>query len=158
LCDFAQKVLFSSSRVEVNEIPEIKSFGAGDRVYVQAQQVWLVLVAYIMSSGRNLEKPCTIPYGKLAQKLGKDPRAGRNLTTALGIVGEYCKYNDLPTINSIVVNEKTGVPGDHVVLRDGKSPAEEQSDVMKRNWFTFRVPTTGTFRKVWEAVKDEWSQ
>jgi len=78
LCNFAQHVLFSSSRVEVNEIPEIKSFGAGDRVYVQAQQVWLVLVAYIMSSGRNPEKPCTIPYGKLAQKLGKDPRAGRN--------------------------------------------------------------------------------
>jgi hypothetical protein len=109
-----------------------------------------------MNSDRNPQNPSTIPYGKLAEKLGKDPRAGRNLRTALGIVGEYCKMNDLPTINSIVVNEKTGVPGDHVVLRNGHSPAQEQAEVMQQNWFAYRVPTTGTFRKVWEAAKGEW--
>jgi hypothetical protein len=148
---------FHPRRLPVTEIPEVKSFGAGDRVHVQAQQVWLVLVAHIMSSERDPKKPFTIPYGKLANSMGKDPRAGRNLRTALGIVGEYCKRNNLPTINSIVVNEKTGVPGDHVVLRNGHTPVQEQAAVMKQNWFAFRVPTTGTFRKVWEVAKVEWA-
>src|SRR5262249_3139140 len=110
-----------------------------------------------MSSDRNPRKPATIPYGQVAKKMGKDPRAGRNLKVALGIVGEFCKLNDLPTLNSIVVNEKTGVPGDHVVLRDGHSAAQEQADAMRRNWFDFRVPTTGTFRQVWEAAKGGWA-
>jgi len=138
----------------MKDIPAVKRFGAGDRVFVQAQQVWIILVAHVMSSARDPKSPSIIPYGKLAKKMDKDPRAGRNLRTALGIVGAYCKINNLPTINSIVVNEKTGVPGEHVVLRDGRSILEEQSEVMKQNGFTFRVPTTGTFRKVWETA--EW--
>lgn len=148
LVQFAQNI--------VADLPAIKKFGAGDRVYVQAQQVWLVLTAYVMSSDRKPTLPTRITYGDLARAMGRDPRAGRNLRHALGIVGFFCKANDLPTLNSIVVNEKTGAPGDHVVLRDGHSPKQEQADVMRQDWFRFRVPTTGTFRRVWEAAKAEW--
>ena len=47
-------------------------------------------------------------------------------------------------------------PGDHVVLRDGHSYKQEQAEVMRRDWFQFRVPTTGTFRKVWQLARREW--
>jgi hypothetical protein len=137
----------------MDNIPNIKRFARGDRVYVQAQRVWLILVAFVMSrSGTDARR--TLTYGELAKKMGYDPKAGITLRRPLGIVGELCKRNNLPTLNSIVVNDVTGVPGDHVVLRDGRTPAQEQSGVLKQNWFEFRVPTTGTFRKVWNAMQD----
>ena len=77
-------------------------------------------------------------------------RAGQTLAIPLGIVGEYCRVNDLPTLNSIVVNQETGVPGDHVLVRDGKTYKDEQREVMNTDWFAYRVPTTGAFRKVRE--------
>lgn len=134
-------------------IPKVKEFGLGDRVYVQAQSMWLILVAHVMCPERSGIRPRTITYGDLAVRMGyEDPRAGHTLSRALGIVGEYCKYNDLPPLNVLVVNEITKQPGDNVVVRSGKTVSEEQRAVMKQNWFKIRVPTTGTFRQVWETV------
>jgi hypothetical protein len=138
----------------MNEIPEIKRYAAGDRLHVQAQQIWLILVAHIMCSKRDPENPSTITYGKLAKRMGyDDKRAGHMLGRQLGIVGDYCKRNRLPTLNSIVVTEATKVPGKSVVLRKGWSVDDEQADCMREDWFGLRIPTTGTLRKVWEAMK-----
>lgn len=135
---------------------EPKHFGVGDRANVQAQQIWLVLVANVMCSKRDAKRPWTITYGDLAKLMGRDPRAGRNLRLGLGVVGAYCKLNDLPTLNSIVVNEKTGAPGDHVVVREGRTAAKEQIAAMKEDWFSHRVPTTGAFRTAWTTAKKKW--
>ena len=78
------------------------------------------------------------------------PGGQRTLGIPLGIVGEYCRVNGLPTLNSIVVNQETGVPGDHVLVRDGKTYRDEQREVMNEDWFAYRVPTTGAFRKIRE--------
>lgn len=136
-------------------IPPAKEFGTKNRVWVQAQQIWLVLVAHIMNSARDPANPSTITYGDLAEKIGMSRRAGRTLGKALGIVGNYCKMNDLPTINSVVVRDDDKQPGDHVVLRDGFLVADEQAGVMRQNWFLLRVPTTGTLRQVWEESQRE---
>ena len=93
----------------------------------------------------------TITYGELAAKMGyEDSRAGYTLSRQLGIVGTYCKLNDLPPLNTIVVNQETGVPGEGVVHRDGYTVSREQAAVLGEDWFRIRVPTPGTFRKVWE--------
>jgi hypothetical protein len=135
----------------MDDIPPIKTFDAGDRIYVRAQQVWLILVAFVMS--RQEGTPRTLTYGDLAEKMGYDRRAGVGLGRGpLGIVGEYCLLNNLPTMNSIVVNN-TGFPGDHVLLRGGYTVAQEQEETLGANWFQFRVPTTGTFRKVREIMR-----
>lgn len=137
----------------MTDIPEIKRFAKGDRVYVQAQQIWLILVAFVMHSDRNPKRPATITYGDLAVCMGyPDKRAGHMLGRQLGIVGRYCVSNGLPALNSIVVNQDTGMPGADVVLGAGRTVAQEQRDIMKQDWFSFRVPTTGTFRKVWELL------
>ena len=134
------------------EIPPMKRFAPGDRIYVQAQQVWLILVAVVMLSDRNARRPTTITYGELALKMGfKDKRAGHMLGRQLGIVGQYCKLNGLPTLNAIVVHESDGQPGKGVITRSGKQHPEEQSAVMKEDWFRIRVPTTGTLRSVWDS-------
>jgi hypothetical protein len=92
-----------------------------------------------------------IEYGKLAKMMVfRDARAGHTLGRHLGIVGAYCVLNDLPPLNAIVVTAATGLPGPDVVLRQGRTPQHEIAAVLKEDWFQYRVPTTGTLRKVWD--------
>ena len=139
-----------------SKVPKAKKFGVGDPRYVQAQRIWLILVAHVMAECRwrgRSRRPrhlddVLITYGELAERMGMDPKAGVTLGIPLGIVGQYCRMNDLPTLNSIVIRQDTEAPGDHVLVRDGKTYQEEQREVAKKDWFEYRVPTTGTFRKV----------
>lgn len=137
-------------------IPRAKLYQRGDRLYVQAQQIWLILSAFVQfappQSGQSLRRK-TLTYGDLAREMGfEDGRAGHTLGRQLGIVGQYCIFNDLPPLNVIVVTAATGEPGDEVLLRKGRTVRDEQKAVMAQRWFDVRVPTTGTLRQVWEAM------
>lgn len=135
------------------DIPPIRRYKEGDRVYVQAQRIWLILTAFVGGPTRGPHDEATITYGRLAQLMGHpDRRAGHTLGRQLGIIGEYCRLNDLPTLNSIVVNQTTGAPGEEVLLREGRTVKQEQRAVMRQDWFSLGVPTTGALRKVWESM------
>ena len=137
----------------MDEIPPIRRYKAGDRLYVQAQQMWLILVAFVCSPMRRPNDPKTITYGDLAELMGyTDRRAGHMLSRQLGIIGEFCRLNNLPTLNSIVVIQATGVPGEDVLLRHGRTVKQEQRDVIRQDSFSFGVPSTGTLRKVWASM------
>jgi hypothetical protein len=139
-----------TGRNAMKSIPSLKRFQRGDRLYVQAQQIWLILVAFVMSRSKDARKRTTT-YGEVARAMGyPDAQAGHMLGRQLGIVGKLCALNDLPTLNSIVVTKSTNAPGHEVFLRKGRTVAQEQSDVLEFDWYSVRVPTTGTFRKVWE--------
>ena len=144
-------------------VPKVKRFGIGDQRHVQAQRIWLILTAHVMAvrqirqiwpQSRRPPRGLVdelITYGELAERMqmkGKR-QAGRNLGPPLGIVGEYCRRNNLPTLNSIVIM-RSGKPSSHVLVRAGKTCQEEQREVMETDWFEYRVPTTGAFRKVRE--------
>lgn len=139
----------------MTDIPAIKRYGSNERLYVTAQQIWVILVSVVMGAPRSKSAGLpTITYGNLALKMGySDRRVGFTLGRQLGIIGYYCKMNDIPTLNSIVINQDSKLPGDHVVLSDGNSIYDEQVAVMNEDWFGIRVPSTGTFRKVWESMK-----
>jgi hypothetical protein len=128
-------------------IPPLKTFEPGNRVYVRAQQVWLILVAHVMS-GRQ-----ALTYGDLADKMGIDRRAAIGLHRELGIVAMFCIQNDLPAITCLVVGQDTRAPGPGVLYRSGKSWQEDQRDASRIDWFKYRVPTTGTLRQVWEEMQ-----
>jgi hypothetical protein len=137
----------------MDEIPTIRRYKAGDRLYVQAQRIWLILVAFVSSPTRGPTDEKTITYGELAELMGyPDKRAGHTLGRQLGIVGRYCRLNDLPALNAIVVDQTTGAPGEGVLLRDGRTVKQEQKAVLAQDWFQFGVPTTGTLRKVWASI------
>lgn len=131
-------------------IPPLKRFEQGNRLHVQAQQIWLILVAFVMHSARNPAKPETMSYGALAEAMGRERRAGHTLGRPLSIIGKFCALNKLPPLNTLVVNQDDEEPGDAVFVRKGRTVEQEQAEVMQVNWFEWRVPTTGTFRKVWE--------
>lgn len=133
-------------------VPAVKFFQPGDRLYIQAQRIWLILVAFVMEhADRGTPRPPTITYGELAVKMGAaDGRAGHTLGRQLGIVGAFCLDNNLPALNSVVINAQTQQPGAEVVLQPGNTPLDEQHAVASFDWYSVRVPTTGTFRQVWE--------
>ena len=143
-----------SALVRPQGIPAIRRYGSGDRLPVQAQRIWLILSGHV--SGRDTPPPQnarTITYGELALRMGyADTRAGHMLSRQLGIVGHYCLMNDLPALNAIVVNATTKEPGGDVVLTPCRSFREELRAVYRQDWYQVGVPSTGTLRKVWEAM------
>jgi hypothetical protein len=134
-------------------IPPIRRYAVGDRLYVQAQRIWLILASFVSGMTRGSTDRTTLSYGELALCMGYgDARAGHMLGRQLGIVGNYCVLNGLPPLNVIVVNQDTGVPGDEVVLRPGRTVRQEQRAVFSQDWFEVGVPSTGTLRKIWEQM------
>jgi len=129
-----------------------KRFKQGDRLPVQAQRIWQILTAFVMFAPHGSRPRKVMPYGDLAVLMGyADRRAGHMLGRQLGIVGHFCVANDLPPLNTIVINEATGMPGDEVVVRPGRTVKEEQKAVASQDWFEIRPPTTGTLRQIYET-------
>ncbi len=131
----------------------MKLYGKGDRRDIQAQQIWVIVSSYVRhevggclkADGSTLDNGI-ITYGRLAELMGMSRQAGRTLGIPLGIVGQFCLENDLPALNAVVVNQETGLPGDHVVLGPGRSVEEEQALILKTNWFSIRPPSARDFR------------
>ncbi|MDP9605523.1 UNVERIFIED_ORG: hypothetical protein J2W38_005337 [Variovorax paradoxus] len=142
-----------------NAIPKIKNHALGDRVYVQAQQIWVTLIAFVegkkpKTSATRESAVRTITYGDVASLMGfDDRRAGHVISRQLSIVANYCRLSNLPCLNALVVSQATQQPGDEVILTPGNSIKKEQLAVLNHDWFQHRVPTTGTFRQVWEAMQ-----
>jgi len=138
----------------MNHLYQLKNFVKGDRIYVQAQQIWLILVCHIESTKLSTPRPQWIQpinYGEVASRMKRDePNAGLFLARQLGILGNLCLENDLPPINCIVINKTTGMPGSEVVLSGVDSRYDDQRAVFNYDWFSVRTPTTGMLRSVWE--------
>ncbi|WP_432769252.1 MAG: hypothetical protein HEQ22_00495 [Sphingopyxis sp.] len=136
-----------------DEIPAIRHYGRGDRVYVTAQRIWVILVALVEAKRLPNWKPRpgkgapTITYGELVQLINRSHLAGRTIRNELGIIGHYCRMNSLPCLNTLVVNQ-FGECGESVVVSEGRDPAGDRREIMKIDWFAYGVPTTGTLRKV----------
>ena len=139
---------------------QARSFERGDPRHVQAHRVYIILVAHVMAVAQKSNRPqgprrrdVLITYGELAKRMGMSPLAGMTLGIPLGIVAEYCRMNDLPTLNSIVVGQETGAPGEGVLVREGNTYKEEQREAANEDWFSYRVPAPGTFRRVREYAR-----
>jgi hypothetical protein len=54
----------------------------------------------------------------------------------------------------IVVSQETGTPDPGVISRPGRNWEDDQRDALRVKWFDYRVPTSGTFRRVWEEMQE----
>ncbi len=70
--------------------------------YERAARAWPLLI-------KSAQKRQIITYGQLAAQMDLHPRVCRFF---LGIIQDYCKENNIPPLQSLVVNQRTGVPGD----------------------------------------------
>ena len=132
-------------------MPEVKArlFGEHETMYERSHQIWVILVSHVMS--RKPGEDVRTTYGDLAEKLGFDPRAGHTLGKSLGLIGKFCQDNNLPPLNTIVVNASTRDPGEAVVHTAGIPLEDDQEAVRKYPWFRVRVPSPGQFRRIWDA-------
>jgi putative restriction endonuclease len=80
---------------------EVKMSGKIDQ-YERAARAWPLLI-------KSAQKRQIMTYGQLAAQMDLHPRVCRFF---LGIIQDYCKENNIPPLQSLVVNQRTGVPGD----------------------------------------------
>lgn len=135
-----------------NKYPSLVFAVPGATAIQQAQQIWMILVSFVMDKiehldsqktvrNRQLMLPAKLTYGELALKLGyNDKRAGHGLGYPLGILAVLCINSKLPAINAIVVNQETGMPGESV-LYHGDLETEQRAIFKNKKWFAYRIPT-----------------
>ena len=124
----------------------------GIRVWDQAEQIWLILIAVAMLEKQTGKK--TITYGDLAERLGYDRKAGITLARALDLIGRMCLKSGCPPLNVIVVAQH-GAPGAEVILRSGSTVEADQRDVLKEDWITWRAPSAGSFRMLYQEINQK---
>ena len=130
----------------------LRRYEMGDRLYVQAQQIWLILSAHAVLRGEerlNGLPKGLLSYSDLAELMGRGRTGRRFLGRQLGIVGHYCLSRNLPPLNVIVITEKEEQPGLRVVWAPGSSVKRDQRRVLKYPWFELRPPTIKALKDVY---------
>lgn len=97
----------------------------------RAKAAWPVLVRRARSGAGPMS------YGELCSAIGVHHRAAVYL---LGVIQSYCADNDLPKLQALEVNKKTGVPGGgYVGLRGRGAHLREVAKVTGHHW-SLRAP------------------
>ena len=91
-------------------------------------QIWVILVGKAASRQ-------TITYGEVSHILGWD--GAGTMGPALGHVAYFCAANELPPLTQLVVNQKTGKPGEGMQLEDADAQREA---VFGYEWFDVEPP------------------
>jgi hypothetical protein len=108
----------------------------------RAVQAWQILVGMAMRGEKtNYLDLSKLMYGKEAAGV---------LDEILGHIAFYCKARELPQLNTLVVNKKTGTPGDLIPLAPDSFPAETKR-VFEENWYDLHPPTGSALA---EAYRD----
>jgi hypothetical protein len=145
-------------RIVLNGTPEKtgiqllqKRLTRGSRVWSQAEQMWVILTAFVMFSDATAGESKTLTYGRLAKLMGYDSSlAGHTLGRPLELIGRLCLRSQLPPLNVVVVSKETGSPGAEVLLRPGSTVEKDQIAVAAEDWFSWRAPSANIFRTIWE--------
>ncbi len=107
----------------------------------RALQVWQILIA--AAHNRQI-----LTYKMLAALVGYG--GAGVFAQILGHVAYYCKQNHLPPLTSLVVNEKTGLPGTGIPIKDAPKKREE---VFSYKWFRIMPPTIEQLREAAERAE-----
>lgn len=119
-----------------------KRFGARgyDRNEARAQQIWQIL----LSAAHNRQ---VITYKILAKLIGYGGPGV--LGDPLACIAYWCNDNKLPPLTSLVVNEKTGLPGKGIPIK--KAPTYREK-VYAFDWFKIVPPSREELRQAYESA------
>jgi hypothetical protein len=109
----------------------IHRFSDNPSAEFRALQIWQILVC-------AAENRQTLTYKILAGRMGY--KGAGVLANTLGHVLYYCKLNGLPPLTAIVVNEKTGLPGDGIGIPVERILSDHEK-VFSFNWFDLLPPS-----------------
>ncbi|WP_109077546.1 hypothetical protein [Aggregatibacter kilianii] len=109
----------------------IKYFKDNPSQSSRAVQAWQILISVAMN-----RQTCT--YKSLSNLMyGHD--ASGVLGGILGHIAFFCNKNNLPPLTCIVVNGKTGLPGDNIPVSEDLNKLRE--DVYREDWYAIYPPT-----------------
>jgi hypothetical protein len=101
----------------------------------RALQAWQILIS--RANAYSL-----ITYGDLANIMGYADT--NHLENILSRIQYYCQQSGLPLLNSIVVNQETGIPGEGIAMKPEEVPLLHMQ-VFQQNWFDIVPPTIEQF-------------
>ena len=121
----------------------IKKFSEVKTHPSRALQAWQILV----SSAMNRQ---TQTYKSLSTHMFENTASGI-LGPILGYIAHYCNQNNLPPLTVIVVNSKTGLPGDEIPVSEDLNALREK--VYDFDWFDIYPPTEEDLKKANDNAK-----
>jgi hypothetical protein len=116
-----------------------KRFDSRSTRATRALQVWLILIG--KAHNRQI-----MTYGMLADLLGF--KGAGVLAQILGHVMYYCQDNKLPPLTILVVNQRTGLPGEGLIGADLNADRET---VFNHPWYEIHPPTAEQIADVYAA-------
>jgi hypothetical protein len=131
---------YNFARDIMREMPLTKRFSTIRTAPFRALQIWLILIG----AAHNRQ---TLTYKLLAERMGHAKGAGV-LADQLGYVAFYCIRHNLPPLTVLVINEKTGVPGEGIPVKDVLSQREK---ILRFKWFDIVPPTPEELKDAAEA-------
>lgn len=114
------------------------------RDHERATQVWAVLV--LAAKNRQI-----LTYEILFKLIGVPERAQANI---LNHVRYYCEQKHLPSLTSIVVSKKTGLPAEGFIAIEAKDIPGEQNRVFSHDWFTSRAPSSTELETAFREIRE----
>ncbi|MBM4294622.1 MAG: hypothetical protein FJ126_06935 [Deltaproteobacteria bacterium] len=113
---------------------------SGKKWALRSLQCWPILISRAKSKS-------ILTYGDLANLINFPyPNL---LSDILGHMLSFCKKNDLPLLNSIVVDKTTGIPGEGAELKAEQVPAI-QMKVFAFDWFDIIPPTIEELKEAFD--------
>lgn len=100
--------------------------------FERASRAWTILV-------ERTQNRQPITYGQLAERMGIHPRVCRFF---LGFIQDHCKTKNLPSLQALVVNKRTRIPGDgyRASVRDYREIQKTQDKVFNYAWDRIENP------------------
>ena len=121
----------------------VENTESGKKSSVRALQAWQYLIA--KATNRQI-----IPYDELRELMGYAD--SRPMGVILGCIMNYCKQNELPILTIIVVNKKTGIPGEGFTAEDLKDYHQKREDVFNYPWYKLVPPSVDEFKEARERA------
>jgi hypothetical protein len=123
-----------------------KRFEQGCRIPERALQAYLVLIG--LAWNRQ-----TITYGEISEYQMEFGHGGI-LSGPLGCIMGWCHEQGLPALTVLVVNDKTGIPGDGLVTVEGENFPAAQQKVFQCNWFSLFPPSISELEEAGKRALD----
>ena len=96
----------------------------------RSRQIFSILIGYAC-------RRQSITYGELGDLLGYGG-VGHSMIASLASINHWCVANNLPALNSIVVLQDSGLPGEGIPVAD---VVKQQAETFKTDWYDVMPPT-----------------
>jgi hypothetical protein len=125
---------------------DIEKAPGWEKLAWRALQAWQILISKASASS-------IITYGELANVMGYAD--AHYLDYILSHIQYYCQQSGLPLLNSIVVNQETGLPGEGITVKPEQIPLIHMQ-VFRQNWFDIVPPTMEELIRACEACEKDF--